>query len=286
MLDNNSENLNNFSKYFIKIYEDINNIYRNTLNNENTENVYNILKIYEKKVLFDLIYLSPISISRETKSHRKALDEKKILINCNALSYCRLDKSIEIGSYIDIDNKKLIHSKSNSIALIEYDLTKIWDSIHNIIRYKKEHDLEMYLFTDDNSKSYPLYYKNSNKKHCGFQNNSYKLIKQEIINKFDTKIINDLFRNITSLNQIFKEISASEIILDKSINTDKIIKKDEMNYNNMWKEIFETIGMLPKDCPCKAYSKAVYNRCVIYGKSLRGIRPKHSKECSKKNSTI
>ena len=59
------------------------------------------------------------------------------------------------------------------------------------------------------------------------------------------------------------------------------VAADEINYEDMWKEIFETIGMLPKDCQCKAYGKAVYNRCVKSGRPLQGIRPVHSKECSK-----
>ena len=49
----------------------------------------------------------------------------------------------------------------------------------------------------------------------------------------------------------------------------------------MWEEIFNVTGELPKDCPCKQYSKALYNRCVIQGKPKRGIRTVHKNNCNK-----
>tara|TARA_B100002052_G_C15874143_1_gene596155 strand:+ start:1391 stop:2245 length:855 start_codon:yes stop_codon:yes gene_type:complete len=277
---NKNEISDNFENYFITLKEKINNIYLNT--NESNETVLDILKIYEKKVLFDILYLCPKSVSRVTKSHRKSNDEKIILVNANALSHCNIEEKVKIGSYINIENKRLVHMKSESIPAVEYDLTKIWKSVDNLICFKKKNNLPMYLFTDDNNQIYPLYYKNSKKKHCGFQNNSYKLIKQEFMNKFDNKIIANIFKKITSLNQIFKKISTCDIKFEECTNIGEQIITDEINYNDMWKEIFETIGMLPKDCQCKAYGKTVYNRCVLSGKSLRGIRPKHSVECSKK----
>jgi len=277
---NKNEISDNFENYFITLKKEINNTYLNS--NERNETVLDILKLYEKKVLFDILYLSPKSISRVTKSHRKSNDEKIILINANALSHCNIEERVKIGSYLNTETKRLVHIKSESIPPVEYDLTKIWKSVENLICFKKRNNLSMHLFTDDNNQIYPLYYKNSTKKHCGFQNNSYKLIKQEFMNKFDNKLIANIFKKITSLNQIFKKISTCDIEFEECTNIDEKFITDEINYNDMWKEIFETIGMLPKDCQCKAYGKAVYNRCVLSGKSLRGIRPKHSVECSKK----
>lgn len=285
MLNEEQENSEKFDDYFLTLYKSINIEYINTKNSKNSKNIMDILKIYEKKVLFDILYLCPTSISRVTKSHRKANDNKLLLINSNALSYCNIENNVKVGSYIDIDNKKIIHIKSDSISSVEYDLSKIWESIQNLINFKKLNKLSMYLFTDENGQYYPLYYKNSIKKHCGFQNASYKLIKQEFLNKFDNTKINNIFKKITSLNQIFKKISICNLTFEEYANSNESLNlaiESEVNYNNMWKEIFETIGMLPKDCECKAYGSAVYNRCVINGKKLRGIRPKHSKECSKK----
>ena len=54
---NKNEISDNFENYFITLKEKINQTYLNT--NESNENVLDILKIYEKKVLFDILYLSP-----------------------------------------------------------------------------------------------------------------------------------------------------------------------------------------------------------------------------------
>ena len=57
--------------------------------------------------------------------------------------------------------------------------------------------------------------------------------------------------------------------------------EDFPEYESMWEEIFTTIGLLPIDCPCKAYSKALYKRCVLENKPRRGLRPKHANDCTK-----
>lgn len=272
-----------FPEYFVKIIEEL---YDRDVPILNDDNLSDITKAYEKKVLFDIIKLSPKSISRITKSHRKSDDEKKILINSNALSHCDISckGSVETGSYIDIKHKTLVHIKSDSIASIEYDLTKIWKSINDLILFKEKNNLPMFLFTNMNHQNYPLYYNKSNKRHCGFQNNAYKLIKKEFLHKFENnQYITNIFTNITSLNQIFCIMSECDVYITQNRVAEKQpTEKPEITYVEMWKEIFGTIGMLPKDCNCKAYGKAVYNRCVKSGKSLRGIRPIHDGNCSKK----
>lgn len=280
----NNEITKIFPEYLVKIIEEL---YVRDVPILNDDNLSEIIKAYEKKVLFDIIKLSPKSISRITKSHRKSDDEKKILINSNALSHCDISckGSAKNGSYINIKLKKLVHIKSDSIASIEYDLTKIWKSINDLILFKEKNNLPMFLFTDMNHKNYPLYYNKSNKRHCGFQNNAYKLIKKEFLHKFENnQDITNIFTNITSVNQIFCIMSECDDVYIKQnwVAEKQTTETPEITYVEMWKEIFETIGMLPKDCNCKAYGKAVYNRCVKSGKSLRGIRPIHTVKCSKK----
>ena len=61
----------------------------------------------------------------------------------------------------------------------------------------------------------------------------------------------------------------------------KIEDSENNKYFKMLEEIFNVTGELPKDCPCKQYSKALYNRCVIQGTPKRGIRTVHKNNCNK-----
>ena len=82
-----------------------------------------------------------------------------------------------------------------------------------------------------------------------------------------------------SLEEIAKQSGGNDENEEIEEETDD--KVEEISEEDMWEEIFQTIGILPRDCPCKQYSKALYKRCVVDGKALRGLRPKHAIACTK-----
>tara|TARA_Y100000389_G_scaffold125559_1_gene122929 strand:- start:9453 stop:10322 length:870 start_codon:yes stop_codon:yes gene_type:complete len=263
-----------------------NNLDRNTVN-------LSVVKYLEKLILFDIIKLSPLSLIHKNKSHRSKEDsQKKFIINTVSLTSCIMqygsDKPTLIntkngGSYIDLLDTKLYYYKNSKSQPIIFDLTSCNEKIVYLYKLKNDLNYELVLFSNSNLNCYPLYYKDSNKKHCGFANDYYDIVKTELSTILDDKYIPK------SINDIFKNIHESqEIIVNNNLlngggatqgNTENI---DNTNIiQKKWEDIFQVTGILPKDCSCGEYSNAVHNRCVIIGKPIRGLRPVHKPGCTK-----
>lgn len=290
---------------------------------EPKEKVNERLKQLETLLLFDLIQLCPRSKSRNTRSHRKKSNDKSVLINSSAMTLCYIcDSENDIpndikngGSYLNLEDKTLTFIKLKDAVPIIFELTDIWDSVENVVNYTRENRINDVLFTGKNLQRYPLYYKGSTKKHLGFNNDSYNIVKQ-LVTKHCGEGLFDRFPSLNSIFAYMNEINIKirektrleEEIEEKrleeitkqsggnNVNSDDNDKEEnenkaeviieEISEEEMWEEIFQTIGILPRDCPCKQYSKALYKRCVVDGKTLRGIRPKHAIACTKQISPL
>ena len=275
------------------------------------EKVSERLKQLETLLLFDLIQLSPRSKSRNTKSHRKKSNDKSVLINSAALTLCFIcDRKEDIpdeiengGSYLSLEDKTITYLKLKGAIPIIFDLSEIWDSVENVVNYTRENGINNVLFTTKNLQRYPLYYKGGTKKHLGFNNDSYNMIKELVTfhcgnDTFEYPTFNSIFADMNRINEKIKERNRLEKEMEEE-NLEEIAKQsggndeneeieeetddkvEEISEEDMWEEIFQTIGILPRDCPCKQYSKALYKRCVVDGKTLRGLRPKHAIACTK-----
>ena len=142
------------------------------------------------------------------------------------------------------------------------------------------------------------------KKHRGFTNDSYTLL--ETMMKKHCTIHIDALHDFGSLNNVFvaiHEYNASQQAKIQNQNQDnKDDNKDDNNiedkkddthqksdtlfYDVMWEHIFEGLGVLPRDCSCKAYSRTLYERCIVLGKPRKGLRPKHDTWCNKKVTCV
>ena len=276
------------------------------------EKVSERLKQLETLLLFDLIQLSPRSKSRNTKSHRKKSNDKSVLINSSALTLCFIcDRNEDMpddiktgGSYLSLEDKTITYLKLKDAIPIIFDLSEIWDSVENVVNYTRENSINNVVFTTKNLQRYPLYYKGGTKKHLGFNNDSYNSVKELVKlhcgnDTFEFPTLNSIFGYMNEINEKMKERNRLEKEADlQSGGNDEEIEEqeeqeeqeeeeetgdrlEEISEEEMWEDIFQTIGILPKDCPCKQYSKALYKRCVVEGKALRGIRPKHAIGCTK-----
>ena len=284
----------------MNIYEVVDSIHKNLLSNEIQSSPISKIKSNEELLFFELLRLSPLSLPYKNKSHRsKELSENKFVINCDSLSNCIIQcdsakpESINKnngGSYIDLSNYNLYYYKKARIKLpIIYNLSSLKNIIQSIYNLKLEYSYPLYLFSNSKLEPYPIYYNNSNKKHCGFITDYYNILSFNIKKYVNTesledtpKTVNNIFKKI---NEIKEEKNKEEISDSKDINKNN--ESDIVNdYSSRWDEIFNVLGMLPKDCPCKQYSKCLYDRCVIKGKPKRGIRPKHMPFCTKKLSEL
>ena len=276
------------------------------------------IKQLETLLLFDLIQLSPKSKARNTKSHRKKSNDKSVLINSSAMTLCYIcDSENDIpndikngGSYLNLRDKTVTFLKLKDAVPIIFELSEIWDSVENVVNYRRENRINDVLFTAKNLQRYSLYYKGSTKKHLGFNNDSYNTVKQ-LVTKHCGEGLFDIFPSLNSIFAYMNEINTKirektrleeemEEIAKQSggndVNNDENDKEEndnktevipeEISEEEMWEDIFQTIGILPRDCPCKQYSKALYKRCVVDGKKLRGIRPKHAIACTKQISPL
>jgi len=270
------------------------------------------LKQLETLLLFDLIQLSPRSKSRNTKSHRKKSNDKSVLMNSSALTLCFICDSKEDipddiengGSYLNLEDQTITYLKLKDAIPIIFDLSDIWDSVENVVNYSRENCINNVLFTTKNLQRYPLYYKGGTKKHLGFNNDSYNIVKELVTlhcgsDTFEFPTFNSIFAHMNRINEKMKEINRLEKEMEEEgleEGLEEIAKQsggddeneeetedkvEEISEEEMWEDIFQTIGILPRDCPCKQYGKALYKRCVIDGKALRGIRPKHAIGCTK-----
>jgi len=270
------------------------------------------LKQLETLLLFDLIQLSPRSKSRNTKSHRKKSNDKSVLMNSSALTLCFICDSKEDipddiengGSYLNLEDQTITYLKLKDAIPIIFDLSDIWDSVENVVNYSRENCINNVLFTAKNLQRYPLYYKGGTKKHLGFNNDSYNIVKELVTlhcgsDTFEFPTFNSIFAHMNRINEKMKEINRLEKEMEEEgleEGLEEIAKQsggddendeetedkvEEISEEEMWEDIFQTIGILPRDCPCKQYGKALYKRCVIDGKALRGIRPKHAIGCTK-----
>jgi hypothetical protein len=254
-------------------------------------NAISRIKQLEERLLFEILDLNPKSKIHRNKSHRsKEESDKTFYLNSSSLSNSIIVKDgikpkiideNNGGSYVDISNLEHItmyyYKKSGGNPII-FDFSPLKKTIKDIYDNKKSYKFPLVLFSNSKLEAYPIYYEDSNKKHCGFANDSYKIVSKHIQDLPST--LNELFKLLPNTDNIIEE----KTIQKKQNQTggNKIIEDSENNkYFKMWEEIFNITGELPKDCPCKQYSKALYNRCVIQGKPKRGIRTVHKNNCNK-----
>lgn len=266
------------------------------------------LKQLETLLLFEFIKLSPLSMKRKTRSHRKVDVDNRLIINGHTLCVCYISQdgnkpqqidNLGWGSYIDMKKKTLNYYKNKKCTQVVYDLSKMWSSIVEIAKFKEENKLNMVLFTNKRAQKYELYYPNSTQKHRSFLKDSYSLVKYLVekncgFGKFDDyPTINSIFvfmnkynidnphSSCTTEEQEESENESEEpaATIDGGVKTDTV--NSELDPEFMWEQIFEVLGILPRDCQCKQYGISLYDRCVVNGKSRKGLRPKHKPGCTK-----
>jgi len=266
------------------------------------------LKQLETLLLFEFIKLSPLSMERKTRSHRKVDTDNRLIINGHTLCVCYISKdgnkpqqidNLGGGSYIDMKKKTLTYYKNKKCIHVVYDLSKMWSSIVEIAKFKDENKLNMVLFTNKRAQKYELFYPNSTQKHRSFLKDSHNLVKYLVekkcgFGKFDDyPTINSIFvfmnkynidnphSSCTTEEQEESENESEEpaATIDGGVKTDTV--NSELDPEFMWEQIFEVLGILPRDCQCKQYGISLYDRCVVNGKSRRGLRPKHKPGCTK-----
>jgi len=292
----------------IKVDSMCDNIFLKTQELIKSENVISStlerLKQLETLLLFEFIKLSPLSMERKTRSHRKVDTDNRLIINGHTLCVCYISQdgnkpqqidNLGWGSYIDMKKKTLNYYKNKHTTPVVYDLNKIWNSIVEIVKFKEENKLNMILFTNKRAQKYELYYPNSSQKHRSFLKDSYNLVKYLVekncgFGKFDNyPTINSIFVFMNKYNIDNPPQETSENLHELEIETKETEENSvlnggansELDPELMWEEIFEVLGILPRDCQCKQYGISLYERCVINGKSRKGLRPKHKPGCTK-----
>lgn len=267
------------------------------------------LKQLETLLLFEFIKLSPLSMERKTRSHRKVDTDNRLIINGHTLCVCYISKdgnkpqqidNLGGGSYIDMKKKTLTYYKNKKCIHVVYDLSKMWSSIVEIAKFKDENKLNMVLFTNKRAQKYELFYPNSTQKHRSFLKDSHNLVKYLVekkcgFGKFDDyPTINSIFVFMNKYNidhpkapdESENEIEETEelytymgTVQNGTVQNGTV--NSELDPEFMWEQIFEVLGILPRDCQCKQYGISLYDRCVVNGKSRRGLRPKHKPGCTK-----
>ena len=262
------------------------------------------LKQLETLLLFEFIKLSPLSMERKTRSHRKVDTDNRLIINGHTLCVCYISKdgnkpqqidNLGGGSYIDMKKKTLTYYKNKKCIHVVYDLSKMWSSIVEIAKFKDENKLNMVLFTNKRAQKYELFYPNSTQKHRSFLKDSHNLVKYLVekkcgFGKFDDyPTINSIFVFMNKYNIDHPPQETAEEVIDtahavgppSSGGGSTQNSSSELDPEFMWEQIFEVLGILPRDCQCKQYGISLYERCVVNGKPRRGLRPKHKPGCTK-----
>lgn len=253
-------------------------------------NAISRIKQLEELLLFEILKLNPKSQIHKNKSHRSREEsEKQFYLNTASLSNCIITKDgtkpkdIEDnngGSYIDIsnlDNISMYYYKKSGSTPIIFDFTPLIKTMKQIYDMKKAYKFPLVIFSNSKLQPYPIYYEDSNKKHCGFANDNHRIVSNYIDNVPST--LNELFKILPATIPIHADAPAEP---QPEKQTGGAKDDSESNkYFKMWEEIFDVTGELPKDCPCKQYSKALYNRCVLQGKPKRGVRTVHKDKCNK-----
>ena len=252
------------------------------------ENPTSQIKQTERVLLVAILNDCVMSFPRQTKSHRSKSDEKRTIIHGNVLSRCHIQTNKETNiqkgeSYLDHLNKTIIFKKSESCDPIVFEVKIHWDTIKYLCTIKETNNSSQMLFTNDKLAEYPLFYQGSTKRHNGFITESYKLICALINGKSIVPgTFNDMFKIMCEYNTKYKPKIA---ISNKQYGgKQQNVKEQETSTDltkSQWEEIFNTLGIMPKDCPCNQYGKALYKRCILEGKPQKGLRPFHKEGCTR-----
>ena len=272
----NDEQIKIFGTMIYKICSELENI-------PNKDNPISQIKLIERVLLLKLLCLCPNSNSRQTKSHRAKSDEKKILIHGQLLCRCHINACVEDlekgESCLDNENKTIVFIKSDTKNPIVFDVSKHWETIEYLKTLKMTSNAKCMLFTNDKNMEYPLYYQNSTKRHIGFMIDYHKFISILINGKCVVPgTLNDMFKALCVYN---KQFYKKEKDKEKKTYGGKPKNNESKLSQVQWEEIYNNLGIIPKDCLCGQYGKALYKRCILEKKPQRGLRPFHKEGCTK-----
>ena len=190
-------------------------------------------------------------------------------------------------------------------------------TIQDLYDMKSKPGGSMVLFTNAKGVGYPLHYNGSNgKKHQGFTNDAYANIRGLLVGRMRLipETLNDMFGRMDVYNGFAghhqddededdeenQEENPAETSVQSGggggggggqqrsppVQTQQDREDEAYHYTKRWEELFSLVGIMPTDCPCKEYSRALYKRCVLDGKPRRGLRPIHKEGCSKELSRV
>lgn len=282
------------------------------------------LKHLELRTLFAILNLSPKSEPRKTKKHltKREIDNGNncAILTAHALCVCHISytgKPDNIdedrgGSYLDMNSKKMYYYKSRDVEPIVFDFSSIWSNITSHVDVLKQlsnnKEADMVLFSNKKYKKYNVYC-GTNKKNCAFANDFLCKLKEQLMKYvgYDVSIedkpitIDVMIRRFFTYNNSDQEsniksecTTPEKKIKQSNVPKDVIVQKEqeheqEQEYGctkDMYEEIFSVLGIFPKDCPCREYALCLHKRCIVQGKSRKGLRPKHKVDCSRKLSEV
>ena len=243
------------------------------------------MKLIEHVLLLKLMCSCTYSYPRQTKSHRSKTDEKRVLIHGHVLSRCHINNGVENlekgESYLDHKNKTIVFLKSESKNPIIFDVSEHWETIEYLKTIKMTNNASHMLFTNEKHMEYPLYYHNSTKRHVGFMVDAHKVVSMLINGECVIPgTLNDMFKILCVYNTKFRNRNETNVKHQQSGGSGVCEDVDFLK-QTQWEEIYNVLGIIPKDCPCGQYGKALYKRCILEKKLQRGLRPFHKEGCTK-----
>lgn len=242
----------------------------------NEHELYEKHKLYEICLLFDLLVNSKKSNKRDIRSHRQKNFDTTICLQSLLLFHCVIvSNENERDSVLNANQSALLGDQLYYIKYIQkndnlykipfvFDLENI-NFLQDFIKFKKE-TFAKTLFSDKNLNAFTT--------KRAFESDIQKRINKICRNygKFSEDMLFDISN--TTLNNLFQYFEVFKV--------PTVIIPVPVLPVPTWDEIYEKTGVVPRDCQCKAYSKALYERCVRQCKGIRGLCPKHAEYCDKK----
>jgi len=267
-------------KKFVEVFHNLKNEMRS--DSFDTMTIYEKQKFYETCLLFDLLVNSGKSNQRDIRSHRqKNFDttitlQSQVLHNCIIVSNERDRDTVLNKGKAALFADKLFFFKTIQKDVM-YKIPLVFDLSNNIflphfIDFKSSIKNSV-MFSDKNSNEYAT--------RRVFESDSQIKI-HKMCKKYGCpeEMLYEISKS--SLNNFFKDFAIFKSHNDDTIEEAAGGDVDTIKCTTKWNEIFEMTGLVPRDCRCMAYSSALYERCVVQGKSVHGLRPKHSNNCDKK----
>ena len=266
-------------QHFTRILQNL----KNEVRNEQYEQLFEKQKLYEICLLFDLLVNSKKSNKRDIRSHRQKDFDTTISLQSLLLSHCVIvSNENERDSVLNANQSALL---GDQLFYIKYIQKK-----DNLYRIPFVFDLGNITFLPDF-----INFKNETRNNIVFSDRNLSAFATKRAFESDIqKRIHKICRNYgecsedmlfdiskTTLNNIFKDFEVFKVV--QTVPTTPTVPVPTVPTENMmWEEIYEKTGVVPRDCQCKAYSNALYDRCIRQCKGIRGLCPKHAEDCDRR----